>query len=465
MKYPVILVIIVSIFPCCKKDGFISGADAFLRTSSDSLHFDTVFSTIGSVTHFVKIFNDNDKKLKIGNIKIAGGASSPFKINVDGFPGPEISKVEIEANDSTYLFVTVTIDPSSSTIPFIVRDSISFEYNGKIKWVQLEAWGQNANFFRSKTIDVNETWSANLPYVIIGALTIKENVTLTIEKGTRVYMHADAPLLVDGTLIVNGEQYDSTKVIFTGDRLDDPYRDFPASWPGIYFRKTSKDNVMNFAVIKNAYQGVVAEDPSNNSNPKVILNSSILDNCYDAGLLAVRSDIRATNSLFSNSGKNVVLIYGGKYEFTHCTDAAYSNRFILHKEPVLIVTDFIKIGNVISTSDLQASFTNCIFWGDNGTVETEIYTSKQGTGTFNISIIHCLWKEKDPVMNITKINPVINQDPQFDSIDIQKRFFSFRLLPSSPAIDKGINTGIITDLDGKLRPVGLPDLGSYERSP
>ena len=466
LKYPIIpIIIIVSIFSACKKDGFVTRPDAFLRTSSDSLHFDTVFSTTGSVTHLVKIHNENDQKLKIRKIKIAGGTSSPFKFNVDGFPGPEVSELDLNANDSTYLFVTVTIDPSLSTTPFIVRDSISIEYNGNTKWIQLEAWGQNANFFRSKNIETNETWSSNLPYVLIGALTIKENVTLTIEKGTRVYLHANAPMIVDGTLIVNGEQYDSTRVVFTGDRLDEPYRDFPASWPGIYFRKTSKDNVLNYAIVKNAFQGVVSEDPSNNANPKLILNSCVIDNCYDAGLLAVRSDIKCINSLFSNSGKNIMLVYGGKYDFTHCTDAAYSNQYILHKDPVLFVTDFIKIGNVISTADLQATFTNSIFWGDNGTVETEIITSKQGTGAFKVSFINCLWKEKDPVLNITKANPIINQDPRFDSIDIQKHHFSFRLLPSSPAIDKGVNTTITTDLDGKLRPVGLPDLGSYEKNP
>jgi len=464
-KYPIIFLLLVAALPGCKKQDFISGPEARLRISADSIRFDTVFTSTGSITQFVRIFNENDEKLLLNNIKLAGGASSPFKINVDGLQGPSVNNIELDANDSTYLFVTVTINPTATKLPFIVRDSISIEYNGNIKWIQLQAWGQNARFLRSKVVQANEVWTDSLPYVIIGDLTIAQNVTLTIQKGTRIFLHADAPILVEGTLLVNGEQYDSTKVIFTGDRLDEPYRDFPASWPGIYFRKTSKDNVMNFASIKNAYQGIVVEDPSNNANPKLVLFSCIVDNCYDAGLLAVKSDIKATNCLFSNSSKNIILIHGGKYDFTHCTDAAYSNEFILHKDPVLFVSDFIKTGNVISTANLQATFTNCIFWGDNGTVETEIVTAKLGTGTFTVSFIHCLWKEKEPVANITKVNPVINEDPRFDSINIQKRFFSFRLQPVSPAINKGVNTGVMTDLDGKLRPIGLPDLGSYEKNP
>jgi hypothetical protein len=56
-----------------------------------------------------------------------------------------------------------------------------------------------------------------------------------------------------------------------------------------------------------------------------------------------------------------------------------------------------------------------------------------------------------------------NQDPVFDSINTAERIFSFRLKENSPAINKGVLTGLALDLDGAPRPVGLPDLGAYER--
>jgi len=37
------------------------------------------------------------------------------------------------------------------------------------------------------------------------------------------------------------------------------------------------------------------------------------------------------------------------------------------------------------------------------------------------------------------------------------------LQAGSPAIDKGNNTSISIDLDGKPRPVAVPDLGCYEK--
>lgn len=52
----------------------------------------------------------------------------------------------------------------------------------------------------------------------------------------------------------------------------------------------------------------------------------------------------------------------------------------------------------------------------------------------------------------------------FDSTDGSKNYYSFRLKAGSPAINKGTNAGVLTDLDGKPRPVGLPDLGCFENN-
>ena len=110
-------------------------------------------------------------------------------------------------------------------------------------------------FTAIKKLPANETWNNDLPYVILGSLTIDPNKKLTINKGCRIYVHADAPIIVDGTLEVNGAKDTIDRVQFRGDRLDEPYNDFPGGWPGIYFRSTSKDNVFNYAVIKKCLPG------------------------------------------------------------------------------------------------------------------------------------------------------------------------------------------------------------------
>ena len=261
---------ILILFYSCKKESFITSPDAQVSMSADEIKFDTVFTTTGSITQSFKIFNDNDQKLRLSSIKLMGGNASFFKINADGFIGPEISNIEIEANDSVYVFVSVIINQNTANIPFIVQDSIQINYNGTTQQVNLEAWGQNAHFYRDKKITADEIWNNDLPYVILGSLTVDANNKLTINKGCRIYVHADAPILVDGTLEINGEKDTVDWVQFRGDRLDEPYHDFPAGWPGIFFRNTSKDNVLNYAVIKNAYQALAALDPSPNANPKLV---------------------------------------------------------------------------------------------------------------------------------------------------------------------------------------------------
>lgn len=462
----VILIVSFCLF-ACKKESFITSPDARVTISTDSLKYDTVFTTAGSVTQSFKIINENDQKLIISSVKLIGGNSSAYKINADGFVGPEINDLEIAANDSIYIFVSVLINQNAINLPFIVQDSIQISYNGRDRLVQLEAWGQNAHFFRNKEIVGNETWVNDLPYVILGSLLVDVDKTLTIEKGCRIYVHADAPLIINGTLHVNGEKDSADRVYFRGDRLDDPYKDFPAGWPGIFFNSYSKDNVFNYAVLKNAYQAIASQDPSVNANPKITLNECIIDNAYDAGIIASNSSISATNCLISNCGKNLALVKGGNYQFTHCTVATYSNDYIIHKNPVLLATNYINVNNVAQTAPLNALFQNCIFWGDGGLVDDEVVIAKDAGASLSVNFDHGLWKiqKTDPstVAGVTANQIINNQPPLFDSVNISKRYYDFHLQDGSPAKDNGVNTSVIIDLDGKPRPIGIPDLGCYEK--
>ena len=447
----------------CRKDSFITTKDALIHFSSNTLFFDTVFTSTGSITQSVKIINPNNQRLRLTTVKLMGGNQSYFHINIDGIPGPEQDNLELEAGDSLYVFVAVQITPGAANLPFIIQDSIQVSFNGNQQYIQLQAWGQNARFLRNQVIKGNVVWNNALPYVIQGGLQIDTNATLTIPAGCRIYFHADAPLLVDGALQVTGDKYDSTKVYFQGDRLDEPYRDYPGSWPGIYFRGTSAGNSLQYAVIKNAYQAIVTGSPPAGAPPKLVLDQCIIDNSYDAGILAAQGSIQAANCLISNCGRNIVLGYGGNYQFTHCTAASYSNNFIAHTQPVLSVSNYLVQGATAIPADLHAAFTNCIFWGDNGNVDNEILVSQQGNTAFSVSFSNCLWKVKTALTGVVSSNIITNADPLFDSVNNSRGFYNFRLKAGSPALDKGAVTGIGIDLDGNPRPVGLPDLGCYER--
>lgn len=461
IKSTALIILAGTIFLSCKKDSFITSSQARLTTSADTLSFDTVFTSAGSITQSFKIFNPNNQKLRLSKVKLAGGTSSPFKMNVDGTSTTEADNIEIEANDSIYVFVQVNVNPNTNNLPFILRDSILINYNGNNRFVQLQAYGQNAIFLKNTKITGNVTWASALPYVILGRVTIDSTASLIIPAGTKIYFHADAPMLVDGSLKVNGTR--AAPITFTGDRLDPEYKDLPASWPGIYFRNTSKDNTIKFAIIKNAYQALVVQNPSINSNPKLKISQCIIDNAYDAGVLAINSSVQADNCLISNCGSDLFLVLGGNHQFTHCTVAAYGNFYVEHKNPVLQLANFITQNNQVVSANLNATFTNCIFWGEGGSVDNEVVVSKQGTTLFNVLFDHVLFKALLDPSNATLTATIKNQPPLFDSINITKRIFDFHLGPNSPAINKGITTSFTKDLDDRPRANGLPDLGCYEK--
>jgi hypothetical protein len=283
-----------------------------------------------------------------------------------------------------------------------------------------------------------------------------------MQAGTRIFSHADAPFLVDGSLQANGTKLEN--IVFTGDRLDEYYKDLPAGWPGIYFRGQSKNNVISFTRVMNAYQAIVVSGPSVNANPKLVLHQCIVDNSYDVGILGVNTSLLADNSLISNCGNNVVLSLGGDYNFTHCTMASFSNNFISHKNPVLQVSNYALQGASVLTANLNAIFRNSIFWGDSGFVQNDVVVSKQGSSTFNVMLDRNLYHANTDPANTTITACVKNQYPQFDSIDIGKNIFNFRVGNAvAPGVNKGVATSFQKDLDDKNRNIGLPDMGCYEK--
>ena len=236
----------------CRKDTTTTGAPA-LRFSTDTLTFDTVFTETGSFTLSLKIFNPSSSAITLSSVRMGGGAASPFRINVDGIPGPEVTNVEIAGEDSVFVFATVRINPDTVDAPFIVEDSLLATVNGKQFRLPFMAYGQNAHYIRGELLET-QTWGAadKKPYVVISSALVNPGATLTIMSGTRVYMHADSRLIVQGKLLAEGTMKDS--IIFQGDRLDRAYfgyRGFPGEWGGLYFDSRSNGSRLRHVILQN----------------------------------------------------------------------------------------------------------------------------------------------------------------------------------------------------------------------
>src|ERR1035437_6319023 len=139
---PLIILTLITVFSCKKKDKIDSNPALKLTFSTDTVFFDTVFTTVGSVTQRLMVHNYNASKVLVSSIRLGGGSNSVFSLNIDGTPAASLSDVEIAANDSIFIFVKVTVNPNNQNTPLVVTDSILFNTNGNLQKVDLVAWGQ-----------------------------------------------------------------------------------------------------------------------------------------------------------------------------------------------------------------------------------------------------------------------------------------------------------------------------------
>ena len=471
-KSPYILLffILLSIF-ACRKDTLITDTSAKLGLSEDTLLFDTVFTSVGSVTQQMKIYNRQKGKLNISSIRLGKGNGSYFRLNVDGQPGKSFSNIEIPAGDSLFIFVEVTIDPNNQNTPLIVTDSIIFVTNSNIQQVQLVAWGQDAHYIVANTFSKNVphysiicsnktiTWTNDKPYVIYGYGVIDSAGILKIDAGVKIYFHKNAGLWVykEGSIQVNGTK--ESPVIFQGDRLEYAYAELPGQWDRIWLNEGSKNNVFNYAIIKNGFIGIQAETISQQGSNYLIINNSIIRNMTGIGLFTRFYKVRSTNTVIANCGNyDVALTLGGSYHFRHCTFANFwnmSNR----QTPLMYINNYSESQTLPLDS---AYFGNCILYG-NLAKEVE-FDGKPGT--FNYTFDHSILK-LDAAINMVPPHFIqcAQNDPAFADPNIQ----NYELTTYSPALDQGdisisnANPPILYDFKGNPRKNGVaPDLGAYE---
>ena len=131
----------------------------------------------------------------------------------------------------------------------------------------------------------------------------------------------------------------------------------------------------------------------------------------------------------------------------------------------MVINNFATQNGNTVTANLNGVFRNNIFWGDNGFVNDEIVVGRQGSNPFTVLFDKNLYRANTDPANSTLTGNIKNLNPSFDSIDVFKRIFNFRISKNAaaPGINKGASTAFLKDLDDKNRNNGLPDLGCYEK--
>lgn len=375
-KWLVILFLSICLAAC--KQDIVSGDPTLkLEFSHDTLLFDTVFSTMGSSTKKVMVYNPNKNALCIERVQMREGKF--FKINLDGENElDQLRDITLRGGDSLFMFVRVYIDPLNEDNPVLLDDDIAFSVNGNIQNINLQAYGQDIIKIQGKNGKViypqHLTLKSNKPYLLYDTVAVAGN--LTIEAGATIYMHKGAALYVYGNLTALGTK--EHPIIFRGDRTDHlfdsvPYRMASGQWEGIYLLNPEgfapPTYMMDYVDILSGTVGLyVYSEAQDTLLPHLYLNNSRIHNHSIYGLIVQNAHADVVNCEISNCASYCVYLAGGKHNFAHNTIAAYygypytdlniHHNMLADDVAAVYINDLSK-----NRPRTRSSFFNCIITG------------------------------------------------------------------------------------------------------
>lgn len=465
---------------CRKENGISDDPSLKLSFSTDTLLFDTVFTSLGSATHQLKIYNNQSNNLKISSIRLVGGQSSPFRINLDGENDIEFYDKVIPAKDSLFSFMRVTINPNEANTPFVVEDELEFVTNGNTQIVKLLAWGQNAKYIVGDKVtsaiagkytivaDSLQTtvWTPELPYVIYGCALINSYGTLRIEAGTKVYCHQGSGILAwsDGQLIIDGTA--ENPVVIQGDRLEAYYKDTPGQWEQILLMdgRAGADHRISHAIIRNGTVGLSCQSILKVTECGLNIDNTVIENQSAYGLYSILYPVEAKNFVIANCGTSNVWAFGGDYRFVHGTIANYWNGNEHKNNMALTMSNYAIDGYTeeLFYYPFRMEVDNCIVYGAQ---KDEISTSFGPGADSTYFFDHCLIKS-EKLADATNgfSHCLFNLEPHF--ADYTHNDLHIDSI-ASPVIGTGnplFGNEVPYDLDGVSR-IGMPDMGAYQYRP
>ena len=461
----------IIIFEGCRKDPVFNTDPNFqLEFSTDTITFDTVFTSLGSTTAWLRVYNRSNQDVDIREIKLVDGDRSAFRMNVSGDTLPVQNNVRLRANDSLFIFITVMIDLGSESEPVLKEDFIRFSFNNRTQNVVLRASGQNAVYHISDTtVDMfcpisdtirrfpvifanTDTFLVSeKPHIIYGYLFVRSGETLVLNAGTRLYFAPNSGLIVadGGSLQVNGSF--ENEVIFEGMRLDANYRHITGQWDRIWLSPGSVENRINWAIIRNGTIGLLVDSMPNLNHPLIIENT-VIDNMLTHGIYAKNAAIIGNNLQVSNCGERLLALIGGEYRFEHCTFANYFSASTIRRFASVL------LDSTSLHSAIRADFTSCIIFG---TLQEELEIRPSVTQHINFSFCNIRTRRntndrmfQDCIFNI---NPLFkNPSGVTGDFDISSE--------TSGVIGKGKPgpTGSVRDDLKRRQREHIPTIGAYE---
>lgn len=403
----------------CEKNNADDGHEVELTFSADTVAFDTLFTTIGSTTLQVKVYNRSSRDVVLESVTLAGGSESPFRLNVDGDTSLVARNVEIMAGDSIFIFIQANVHADTVRVrPFIVEDAILFSNGQRLP---VTAWGRNAVYHRLLPGDTTwyavvdcEHWDHTRPHVILGIAAVLDGHTLRLQEGDELYFGDGAMLVFDTNARLVAKGTAEQPVLFTSLRHDGWYSFLPGQWQCIWFTGGSTGSTIDHAVVENGTGGLRAYPDA-----EFTVSNTVIRNMSDCALIGQGGSITGSNLLVYDCLGSLTVLQGGSYSFTGCTFADYWPYSARSQESVILANYMITNDGTVAGDLTQADFTDCIIWGSR---EEEVLLAGLEGFSLNYQFNHCWVKGTEGV-----------SDPMF----VDKDNGDYHLQENSPAAGIG----------------------------
>lgn len=481
-SYLYYLLMALCVITSCVEENISFDPSHRLSFSSDTIVFDTLFVGQSSSTQSFMIYNKNSKALMIENIFIGATSDSKYRFNVDGRAVDNsngLKNIVIKARDSLYVFVEFYPKHSDAdTADIYSLDSLNFLCNGITQNVKLLGVGRDATLLNNHAVKSDFTMTPAKPYLVFGNLYVAENAKLTIPAGCQLFMHADANIVVDGVINIQGNP--SQPVIIRGDRYDfiddpnhTPYFHLPNQWGGIILQNPYQKHHITNARLYGMTTGIFLAGEYH-STPSLNISNTIIHNSGRYGIYSLMANLTVENSEISNCGESCLLTIGGTTYLAHSTVANYY-RFTPRKTASMRVQNTTTRNGKKQTFPVNAFVVeNSIIFGQNN---EELQLLSDSSALFNVFFSHtlikaaeihsphfsnCLWARSrnhinavDTVFkctNVTNIHETGYYNFRLDSLSFARNYASKVVAAKYPF-----------DIDNYPRTSdSYPDLGAYE---
>jgi len=482
---PIVFVFVfVCVFVCvltsCRDQQLTTSTDARLKFSEELVNFDTVFTSMGSSTRIIMVYNPNPNAVCISRVWWKNGKN--FFANLDGENNSSLwNDLQLFGGDSLYLFIRTEIDPYGDNQHPIEVDTLFFEVNGNRQYIAVQAYGMDVEkIVGPKHYKDGTTFTANKPYLVYDTIYI--DGALTIAEGATFYMHNNARMIVYGNVMAHGSQ--DRPIRFMGDRTDYlfpkvPYRVASGQWGGLFLiDTTSHGSGFNYDLenvhLLSGQVGLSCYCKSKEQLSHLIMHNARVHNMSSCGMVLENTHATISNVEISNCASYGLYLCGGNHRIEHLSVANYFGY------PYTTINIHSAKRWDVAAVYIQASSTD-------GAPDTTIMLNSIITGAVkpafcidsipasgyagrvagcylrcdSDSLIHQPWADHNV---FAQDNDTVFKNTYYKYGEYI--YYDFHLTEHSPARFIGLpleqlQLDVKTDLDGNLRSIEQPDAGCY----